>query len=469
MTRNTKRVLTGTRIRQRRTDIGLRQVDLAERVGISPSYLNLIEHNRRRIAGKLLFDIAAGLEIDPKQLSEDAQTSLLGELRSGIEGQKHATEAPELDRIDDFASRFPGWAHNLVQTQRRVTELERTIEVLSDRMTHDPHLSDALHEVITVVTAIRSTSGILTGGGGLDAVWQERFQKNLDEDARRLAESAASLAHYLDGAGNSDQNLSSPQEELDACFARFDWHFAPLEQSGLTESDAQKIALNLALAAPDLTSDAVRQMAVDRFLTCWHLADMMPATRFADAVSACGWDPVLLADQFSVTVEDVMLRLATMPPTGGIAGIGLVSCDGAGNLTFRKAPEGFNVPRFDGACARWPLFSALVTPGELQINLVAQSQGRAADTDFPRFMALSWGTRRQQGGFGGTVLREAHMLLIPLSVFRSSTGPSTQSAQPSPDPGPLLDTGGSCRICLQIDCPARREPAILGHNKIDTI
>jgi len=59
--------LTGSRIRERRLMIGLRQADLAREVDISASYLNLIEHNRRRIGGKLLVDIAAGAPNDPNQ------------------------------------------------------------------------------------------------------------------------------------------------------------------------------------------------------------------------------------------------------------------------------------------------------------------------------------------------------------------------------------------------------------------
>lgn len=57
--------LTGTRIRERRSLEGLKQADLARDVGISPSYLNLIEHNRRRIGGKLLVDLARALGLNP--------------------------------------------------------------------------------------------------------------------------------------------------------------------------------------------------------------------------------------------------------------------------------------------------------------------------------------------------------------------------------------------------------------------
>ena len=41
--------LTGTRVRERRLLLGLKQADLARTAGISPAYLNLIEHNRRRV------------------------------------------------------------------------------------------------------------------------------------------------------------------------------------------------------------------------------------------------------------------------------------------------------------------------------------------------------------------------------------------------------------------------------------
>ena len=58
--------LTGSRIRERRIMSGLKQAELARMADISPSYLNLIEHNRRRIGGKLLLDIAEVLEVEPQ-------------------------------------------------------------------------------------------------------------------------------------------------------------------------------------------------------------------------------------------------------------------------------------------------------------------------------------------------------------------------------------------------------------------
>ena len=61
----------GARIREKRVQLRIRQSQLAKIVGVSPSYLNLIEHNRRRIGGKLLTDLAEALAIDIDLLSED--------------------------------------------------------------------------------------------------------------------------------------------------------------------------------------------------------------------------------------------------------------------------------------------------------------------------------------------------------------------------------------------------------------
>lgn len=72
--------LTGTRIRERRIMQGMRQAELAQKAGISASYLNLIEHNRRRIGGKLLLSLAEVLGVEPSILSEGAEAAMLATL-----------------------------------------------------------------------------------------------------------------------------------------------------------------------------------------------------------------------------------------------------------------------------------------------------------------------------------------------------------------------------------------------------
>ena len=62
-----QRSQTGPRIRAMRMSKGLSQQKLAQLAGISPSYLNLIEHDRRRIGGSVLGAIAEALGVSTAQ------------------------------------------------------------------------------------------------------------------------------------------------------------------------------------------------------------------------------------------------------------------------------------------------------------------------------------------------------------------------------------------------------------------
>src|SRR3989338_8843992 len=107
--------LTGSRLRERRGALGLRQADLAATAGISASYLNLIEHNRRRISENLLEQLAQALGQPVAMFQEGVGGAVLEGLRAA------AAEVPgaEVDRIEDFAGRYPGWAGGVTSLQQR--------------------------------------------------------------------------------------------------------------------------------------------------------------------------------------------------------------------------------------------------------------------------------------------------------------------------------------------------------------
>src|SRR5579872_5815054 len=61
----------GSKIRALRRQQQMTQTDLAARLGISASYLNLIEHNRRGMTADLLVRAAGILPIDYRALSPE--------------------------------------------------------------------------------------------------------------------------------------------------------------------------------------------------------------------------------------------------------------------------------------------------------------------------------------------------------------------------------------------------------------
>ena len=217
----------GSRIRERRVALGLRQAEVALRAGISGSNLNLIEHNRRRIGGKVLLNIAAALEIEPGTLAQGAEKRLLTSLRDAAIARPDVEV--DLSKTEDFADRFTDWAHLISAQQSQIISLQQTVSSLSDRLAHDPFLSEALHEVLSTVSAIRSTASILAEPGEMDQNWKRRFQTNVFQDSIRLATASQSLADYLDGDSDRVLDTLSPLDELDSLLAKHSYHFAALE------------------------------------------------------------------------------------------------------------------------------------------------------------------------------------------------------------------------------------------------
>ncbi len=414
---------------------GVRQVALARTVGISAAYLNLIEHNKRRIGGKLLTDIAEALGVEAGVLAEGAEAGLVADLREAAAGLPGV--AVETARAEEFAGRFAGWAGLVVAQAQRIAGLERTVEGLTDRMAHDPHLAASLHDVLTTVTAINSTASILVDTDEIEEEWRDRFHRNIHEDSQRLAESSQALVAYFDTAAEAEASAGSPQEELERWLAARDYHVAGLET---VEPGS---AVDLPDAAAQIGS-ASGQVLTKRFLRRYRGdAQAMPLAEFTARAEAQGYDPLALAAGFGTDPAAVLRRIAALPTPRGAGAIGLVICDGSGTLTFRKPIDGFALPRFGAACPLWPLYQALgrVTA---PVRAVVEMSGR----ERTRFLTYAVAQPVAVTGFDAPSVIEATMLMLP--VDRVAV----------PDL-PVLQIGTSCRICPQHDCPARREPSIL--------
>ena len=429
--------LTGTRLRTRRLDLGLRQVDLARDVGISASYLNLIEHNRRRIGGKLLGALATALALDPASLSEGAESTLiqgLQEVTASHNSNRDTAVLPDPESPEDYAGRFPGWAAQTVAQHRRIAALETTVATLTDRMSHDPHLAAALHDILSSVTAIQSTSTILTGEERPDPAWQARFQRNIHEESARLADASQALAGYLEGADEGRPGTATPQEDLEAWLAARDWHTPGLETA--SQDDFETL-----IAGPGLRAQGARRVARIWLQRARDDAQALPLTVLRDA-TVDGWpDPGDLARRQACTVACVLRRLATLPADIAPGPAGLLVADGAGALTFRRPIDGFPLPRIGAGCPLWPLFEAIQQPSQ-PISATVELPGPLAR----RFRVYATAQALHPGTFTSPPVLEATMLILPMDEAAA---------------GPIRLVGTACRVCPRGDCPARREPSIL--------
>lgn len=397
------RLSAGARIRDLRLSQGRTQAELARSAGISAAYLNLIEHDRRSLTPAIRARLANALGTKGEELETGREETLLAALRVAAATAPGQTPV-EADRMAELATRMPGWAGLVVALSQRSEALERRLAGLSDRMTRNPYLLDTLHEVLSAVTSLRSTASILVDEGEIGAEWRDLFHGNLDQDSRRLSVTAQALVAYLESF-EQDAALLPPQEEFEA------WIAEGRPEGGLATDAAQDLAERwLAVESADRAA----------------LPDDLVA-------GAAGEDALQFAARHDLPLDLVLRRLATVEPDAG-----LMICDGAGGVIYRRPARGMAAFRAGDPCALLPVFEALAQPGTPVQRRIETETGQ-------HFMALAVARRLPAGAITAPVLSRAVMLLRPVP-------PGGDHAVP---------VGPTCRICPRTDCAGRRVASIL--------
>ena len=90
------KLMAGHAVRRARRQGGLTQAAMAEMLGISPSYLNLVERNQRPVSATLLVRLAERFDFDP------------------VAGQ---TSAASLAKVDAFVTEHGLHIHYVLETR----------------------------------------------------------------------------------------------------------------------------------------------------------------------------------------------------------------------------------------------------------------------------------------------------------------------------------------------------------------
>ena len=170
------RMPVGPKIRTRRKARGQTQAALAEEVGISASYMNLIEQDKRQIGGALLNRIAATLDYPPEELTGEAEQHVIDDLEELIADPVLRPLMLDATAASDLAGKHPLWARAMVTLYRAFLDRSQSVAALSDRLSQDPFLADSIHAMLSHVTAIRSTSEILDQESGLSPEQAARIE-----------------------------------------------------------------------------------------------------------------------------------------------------------------------------------------------------------------------------------------------------------------------------------------------------
>ena len=220
----------GFRISNRRKSLKISQAALARSLGISPSYLNLIENNKRDIGGALLNRVAAQLQIDIDELAGRTEQKLLQELE-----EAHADPLLESlpfrpDERRELVAQYPASATALARLHRAYATAQSNADAYADRLRSDPLLGELLHQILSGITAVRSSAEILEDVEDLDESERRQFLAAIGREARTLSEVARNLIGQFETASESRRS-GSPAREIDDLIIEQHNHFPLLEDA----------------------------------------------------------------------------------------------------------------------------------------------------------------------------------------------------------------------------------------------
>lgn len=441
--------LIGPKIRDRRRALGITQSGLSATLGISASYLNLIEAGKRNIGGGLLKRIADALGLAVDELDGKAERRLLGDLAELAAEPLLAALRLDPGSAAELAGRHPGWARALVALHRAWLDRGRAVNALTDRLHQDPFLADAVHDLLTRATAIRSSAEILESAEGLAAEPQRRFVSIVGAESRRLAEVARELAGFF-AAARAGTRPGTPAYEVEDFLFEHGNYFAPLEQAGASLDGPLAAQIE---ASPLLTSEAARSGARRELGSYLERAALMPYEPFLAAARSLRYDVDALARRFGSSLEQVCERLVTLrrPGAEGIA-FALMRVDGAGYTTARVPLPRLSLPRHGGACPLWAVYQALHSPGTIVRQLAEFPDGE-------RFLFVARAIEKPAPGFP-LPRRMASLMLAcdALVADRTVYGDGLDLASAAP----AAPVGASCRVCVRAECAYRQEDAVIG-------
>ena len=156
----------GFRISTRRQALEISQAALARQVGISASYLNLIEHNKRDIGGSLLLRLAAELKIDIDELTGEAEHQLLPDVEEAFADPVLEPLRPRHDAARDLVAQQPAAPRRSRACTAPISGAQANADDYADRLRSDPLLGQLLHRILSGITAVRSSAEILEDVAG---------------------------------------------------------------------------------------------------------------------------------------------------------------------------------------------------------------------------------------------------------------------------------------------------------------
>jgi len=439
------RALIGRTVRRLRTERALSQQALATRLGISPSYLNLIEHDQRAVTASLLIKLTEALRVDLAALSGSTERQLEIGLREVFADPLLGIEPVAEAELAQLAGAAPNAARGvlaLYRAWRVAREDAGGIALPSGRRVLLPNeeARDFFDEHVNHFPELESAAEQIAG---------------------EMAASPHEMNHAIAERLRRMHGLSVTVQPLSGALRRYDpaARSLVLSEALPRESRGFQMAFQLALleareavehvirAAEPSSPEAAMLIRVG-LLNYVAGALLMPYAAFLAAAQAVRHDVETMAARFGVSYEQVCQRLSAMqrPGARGVPFF-FLRVDPAGNVSKRFSAAGFPFARYGGSCPRWIVHTAFARPDVVQVQVAELPEGDAF-LCFARTVTrpMQWGEPRPTHVVAmGCVLTYAPDLVYAdgIDLARARVG-----------------IGLSCRLCDRPDCRSRAFPPL---------
>lgn len=435
-----RKLFAGPRVRRLRMGLGLTQSRMAADLGLSVSYLNLLEHNQRPLSAAVLLKLADTYEIDVRQFTAADSDRRADDISTAM--QRAGADISRTD-VREFAEQFPDIATTLLRIAETAAAPNTAAHAPSPLELVRSHLLDRGNHFADLDSHAEALADELRlSGQPLEAAVHDRLRVRHGLGVRVLPADVMPDKLRRHDHHNRQILLS---EVLDGASRLFHLcvHLAQLEARAEIDSE-------LAVAAPRLTvaDPFASQLLAANLAGYWAAALMMPYARFHAAAESLGYDMELLQARFSAGFEQVAHRLTTLQRPGmrGIPFI-LLRTDRAGQISKRFAAGRLPFAAEGGQCPLWVLHEAFEQPGRILTQIVEVEGGE-------RLFSIARTVRPQITPWGAERPRFAIALACALDharglVYANGTDLGSATAVP---------IGPACPACNRPDCHQRSAP-----------
>lgn len=445
----------GPRLRRLRQERGETQALMAKGLGISTSYVNLLEKNERPVSVPVLLKLFETYGVDWRDIAEDEDTAAFADLRGALADPLFEGARPDLTQLRAAMAHCPDLAAAFLRVHRAYQAATEQIMSISGAQDGDSvHLKASPETVVhnffrdhrNHFPALEKAADRFWGDRDVppDEVYtalKERLRARLGLRVRLVpvAEMPEALREY-----DEDRKEVRLSEALD----HPNRVFQLIHVSALIE---QREALDAILAASDLDDPARLARCRVELANYFAAAVLMPYRRFLTEARASKYDFDHLATRFGVSFEQACHRATTLQRSSA-RGVPFffMRVDKAGNVTKRFNSTDFQLAQYGGACPRLDVHVSFRTPGRVVPQVVEMPDGSqffvfARSVDRPSFSRHTADTRLAVA-MGCAI---EHAAEIGYAEEVSFTG---TRATP---------IGINCRVCPRANCDQRAHHAIL--------